>query len=71
MVMNINKSLYVMFKSSLYWCNHLKGGFEERGFKLIPLDTCMFYVRCAIALINVDDVLLFGPDRDNIDEVIK
>ena len=31
----------------------------------------MFYGRVMIALIYVDDVLLFGPDQDNIDEIIK
>ena len=32
---------------------------------------CMLYVRRMIALIYVDDVLLIGPDQDNIDEFIK
>ena len=35
------------------------------------MDTWMFYWRGMIALIYVHAVLLFGPDQDKIDEVIK
>ena len=31
----------------------------------------MFYGRGMISIIYDDDELLFGPDQDNIDEVIK
>ena len=31
----------------------------------------MFYGRGMISIIYDDDALLFGPDQDNIDEVIK
>ena len=49
----------------------MKSAFEEVGFKPSPPDTCMFYVRGTIALIYVDDVLLFDNEQDKIDEVIK
>ena len=40
-------------------------------FKPRNMDPCMFYIRGMISIIYVDDVLLFGPDQDNIDEAIK
>ena len=49
----------------------MKGGFEEIGFKPSNMDPCMFYIRCMISIIYVDDVLLFGTDQDNIDDAIK
>ena len=71
MVMNINKDFYALVQAPLYQYNHLKGDFEERGFKPSPLDHCMLYGRGIIALIYVDDVIFFGPYQDNIDEVVK
>ena len=49
----------------------MNGGFEVRCIKGSNMDPCMFYSRCMISLIYVDDVLLFGPDQDNIDDAIK
>ena len=71
MVMKINKNLYGLVKSPLFCYNNMKGGFEELGFKPSNMDPCMFYIRGMISLIYVDDVLLFGPDQDNIDDAIK
>ena len=66
MFMKLNKSLYLLIQSSLYWYNHLKGSFEARGFKPSPMHPCMFYGRGMLKLINVDDVLLFSTDQNNI-----
>ena len=71
MVTNVNKSLYGLVQTPLYWYNHLKGAFEARGFKPSPMDTFMFYGRVMVALIYVDDVLFFVPDQDKFDEIIK
>ena len=71
MAMKINKSLYGLVQASVYWYNHLRVAFEAISFKPSSLDPCMFFGRGIIALIYVDDVLLFVPDQDNIDEVIK
>ena len=71
MVMNINKNIYVMVQIPMYWYNRLESDFEASGFKSSPLDTCVLYGRVMVALIYVDDVLLFGPDKYNIDEVIN
>ena len=64
--MKLNNILYVLVQLTLYWYNHLKGYFEARGFKPIPLGTCMFYVRSIIALIYLDDSLFFVTYKDNI-----
>ena len=71
MVMKINKNLYGLVKSPLFCYNNRKGGFEEICFKPSNMDPCMLYIRCMISLIYVCDVLLFGPDQDNIDDAIK
>ena len=36
-IMKLNTSLYALVHSPLCWYNHLKGDFEERGFKPSPL----------------------------------
>ena len=71
MVMKLNKCLNGLVKYPLYWYNNLKGAFEEKGFKPILLDTCMFHGRGMNALIYVDDELLFVLDQDKIGEFIK
>ena len=35
------------------------------------MDPCILFGKCMILIIYVNDVLLFGPDQDNIDKVIK
>ena len=62
MVMKLIQGLYGLVRSPLYWYNRVKGGFEDRGFKPIPLNSCMFYIRVIITLIYVYDVLFFGTD---------
>ena len=71
MITNLNKSLYGLVQSPLYWYNHLKGNFEARGFKPSPMDPFTFYGRCMIALIYFDDVIFFVTDKYKIDEFIK
>ena len=71
MLMNINKSLYGLVQAPLYWYNPLRGYFNARGFKPTHMDPCMFSGRVMISLIYIDDVIFFGPDQNNIDEVIK
>ena len=69
--MKLNKILYGLVQSSLYWYNHLKRNFEARGVKTIPLDPLTFYERGMMAQIYVDGLVFFGPDQDNTDELIK
>ena len=71
MVMKINKNLYGLVQSPLFWSSNTKGDIEAICFKPSNMDICMFYIRVKISIIYVDDVLLFGPDQDNIDNVIK
>ena len=67
MVMKLNKILYVVVQYPLYWYNNLKVGFESRGFKPVHMYPCMLYIRGMVSLIYVDDLIVFGPDQDNID----
>ena len=71
MVMKLNNSLNGMVKYPFVRYNRLNWGFELQGFKPRHLDTWMFYGSDIIAIIYVGDVIFFGPDQDNIDEVIK
>ena len=43
MAMQLNYSLCGLVQAPLHWYNHLKGDFEERGFKPSPLCTCVYY----------------------------
>ena len=69
--MNLNKSLYGLVQSRLYWYSNLEGAFETIVFKLSPLDPCMLYGIGMFPLIYVYDIILFGAYQYNIDGFIK
>ena len=41
------------------------------GFKQSKVDECVFYKSKSIVLIYVDDVILVGPDNQEIDDIVK
>ncbi|EAQ83859.1 hypothetical protein CHGG_10263 [Chaetomium globosum CBS 148.51] len=77
MVCRLRKALYGLRKSPQYWFNTVKPLLEERGFKALETDACLFrHKRYDILLVlYVDDLLIAAPSTAMIhtvrDEIIK
>jgi len=69
-VLKLNKSLYGLVQSPLYWFNFISATLDNRGFKPSNIDPCLFYGRGMVILVYVDDCLFFGPDMAEMDKVI-
>ena len=69
--MNLNRPLYVLVQSKLYWFNTLKKALEDHGFKQSEYDHSIFYEKYLVLLCYVDDVILFGPDQAKIYNLIS
>ena len=70
-VLKLNKSLYGLVQSPLYWFNHLTEALNKVGFKQSDHDPCMLYGQNMAVLVYVDDCLFFGKSLEEIDKVIE
>ena len=70
-ILKLKKSLYGLVQAPMYWFNHLKAKMENVGLRQSDLDQCVFYGRGIVALCYVDDCLFWGPDENEINQVIK
>ena len=69
-VLKLNKNLYGSKQASKLWFEHLRRGLRKRGFKQSKADECMFYKGDTIFVVYVDDGILIGPDKEEIDNII-
>ena len=60
----------VVSRASKLWFEHLKRGLRRRGFKQSKADECVFYKGNTIFAVYVDDGILIGPDKVEIDNII-
>ena len=69
-VLRLNKNLYGSKQASKLWFEHLKRGLRRRGFKQSKADKCVFYKGNTIFVVYVDNGILIGPDKNEIDNII-
>ena len=69
-VLRLKKSLYGLKQSSRNHYQNLKSKLEDLGFTTCDSDPCLFISDKVIALVYVDDTLLFARDPNDIDAVI-
>ena len=69
--LKLNKSLYGLVQSPMYWFNFISKVFEDKGFRPSTHDQCLFYGRGFMILVYVDDCLFFGPDEGAINAFIS
>ena len=69
-VLKLNKSLYGLCQSPMYWFFHLKENLETLGLKQSLIDPCLLYGNGMCVLIYVDDCLFFAEDMTKIDTFI-
>jgi hypothetical protein len=70
-VLKLKKSLYGLKQSPRNHFLNLKGKLEDIGFVASEADPCLFVSDKVIALIYVDDALLYARDMQDIDDVIS
>ena len=66
--MKLLQNLYGLKDTSVTWCNHLKKGLLDRGFKQSQVDPCLFYKKDLILITCVDDCILISPNPQLLDE---
>ena len=70
-VLKLNKSLYGLVQTPLYWYNQLQKGLNDIEFKDSDLEPRIYYSRGMILITYVNDTLLFGPGIKDIEKVIS
>ena len=65
--MNLKNSLYCLLQTPSVWYNKLKDKFIRNGFKIYELEPYLFYGNNLVLLVYVDDLLIFGPQKEEID----
>jgi hypothetical protein len=70
-VLCIIKNLYGQRQAGGVWYQYLAKGLEEMGFIKSKVDECIFYDKSCLILIYVDDSIIMGPIKTQVQEVIQ
>ncbi len=73
MVLKLNRGLYGMVQSPLYWFSTVKASFIKLGYRQSKYDQCLFIndKKKTIALLYTDDCLCFGYSNQDLDELVE
>jgi hypothetical protein len=69
--LKLRKNLYGLKDAGLTWFQHVTKGLIDRGFKPSDIDQCVFTKGKTILVLYVDDAILFGPDKTEIDQIVE
>jgi hypothetical protein len=70
-VLKLEKNLYGQKQAGRVWYLHLKENLVKLGFKPSSYDECVFYYGKTIFIVYTDDTIIMGPDKDEVDMLIK
>jgi hypothetical protein len=70
-VLKLEKNLYGQKQAGRVWYQHLNKNLLKLGFKASNIDECVFYYGKTIFIVYTDDTILIGPNKEEIDELIK
>lgn len=70
-VLELKKNLYGQKQAGRVWTQYLTKGLLNLGFEQSKVDECVFYRGSTTFLVYVDDGILIGPDKYEIDKIIK
>ena len=68
--LHLKKSLYGLKEAPKLWADWLAKGLNDIGFKASDHDPGIFYGRGMALVVYVDDVLLLGPNEDEMEKVL-
>ncbi len=63
--------MYGQKQAGRVWYLHLKKNLLKLGFIPSKHDECVFYYGTTIFLVYTDDTILLGPDKAEIDNLVK
>jgi hypothetical protein len=69
--LKLYKSLYGLVQAPKCWNEHLNDIILNLGYVVSSCDPCLYYGRGIILLAYVDDVLLFGKNKNVLEEALK
>jgi len=70
-VLKLEKNLYGQKQAGRVWYLHIRKNLLKLGFKPSPHNECIFYYGKTIFMVYTDDTILLGPDKDEIDLLVK
>ena len=70
-VLKLNKNLYGQKQAGRVWYLHLRKNLIKMGFKPSEHDECVYYYGKTIFIVYTDDTILLGPDKKEIDLLVK
>jgi hypothetical protein len=69
-VLKLEKNLYGQKQAGI-WHLHLKDNLLKLGFKPSEHDESVFYHGSTIIIVYTDDTILLGPNKEEIDNLVK
>jgi len=70
-VLKLEKNLYGQKQAGRVWYLHLRKNLMKLGFQPSQHDECVFYYGKTVFIVYTDDTILLGPDKDEIDLLVK
>ena len=71
-LLKIHRNIYGQKQAGRVWNQYLVNKLtKEIGFKQSKIDECLFYKGNVIYVLYTDDSLLAGPNKNEVDEIIK
>ena len=67
--LRLRKNVYGNKEGGRAWYEHLWRGLQHLHFERSSVDRCVFYRGTVIMLVYVDDCILMGPNKEDIDRV--
>jgi hypothetical protein len=70
-VLQIIKNLYGQKQAGRVWYQYLTKGLKDMGFIRSKIDECLFYYKDCLILLYVDDSIIMGPDKIQVQEIVR
>jgi hypothetical protein len=70
-VLKLEKNLYGQKQAGRVWYLHWKKNLLKRGYEPSKHDECVFFHGTTIFIVYTDDTILLGPNKEEIDNLVK
>ena len=69
--LKLKRSVHGQKQAGRVWNKYMDQGMKSIGFTPSKFDPCLYYCKSIIFLVYIDECLVFGPDDQAMDEVVK
>jgi len=70
-VLKLKKNLYGQKQAGRVWNQYLTTRLTDSGFVQSKVDECLFYFKQCVMMVYVDDTIISGPNKKEVNEVIS